>query len=652
MATLPTASLVINENASAYAGATGYLVVAACVAQSADFVPRIMSSTQDILDEYLYNQGADYAAIHFAEANKPVIFVGMPIETEGSVRMQDQSGVTGSSQITVTVGADGCMEEIDGGIVTVTTGGTVGTSQIILSLSLDGGVSSQTVRLGTNSTYAIPNFGLTLNFGVGTLNAGDVFKFTTTAPMWSSTAMASLQTALAAQQNLARSWIIMGDLPSSTFAGEVVTAVDNYETENQRFVYARCSVSDRSPLATMSKMNAFMTADTSVTFAASGHTITRIGGSFLTDGFAIGDVVTVTGSASNNGNLGALTNVSATVLTFASGITNEGPDTMGVTISASPAITFAASGNTITRSSGNWETEGFAQGQSVSITGTASNNVTNQQITALSTTVMTLGNATLSNEGPSPQVGINVTQVLTMSGWVSNQTTDFATIDADKRIDLSLGRGIEQSPISGWFFRRPASWGASVREYQHDVQIPCWRKSDGPLEGFSLTDANGNTVEFDERTVGGGLAGRFTCFRSFANGPLGTFVALSLTRDTEGALLSRTHNLAVADVACTVVQTETENMIGDVLELNADGTGTEASLSQLEQGVNSALQINLLQDSFPASGAPAEGPRASNAVWTASRTDVLSSPGATLNGTLALELNGTLENISTSVVVS
>jgi hypothetical protein len=137
---------------------------------------------------------------------------------------------------------------------------------------------------------------------------------------------------------------------------------------------------------------------------------------------------------------------------------------------------------------------------------------------------------------------------------------------------------------------------------------------------------------------------RFTCFRSFANGPAGAFIALSLTRADEGSLLSRTHNMAVANLACNVCQAETENAIGQVLELNSDGTGTEASLAIIEARVNSALAISLLQRR-------AEGPRATAATWEASRADVLNVPGAELNGVLDLRLNGTLEKITTRVRV-
>jgi hypothetical protein len=101
----------------------------------------------------------------------------------------------------------------------------------------------------------------------------------------------------------------------------------------------------------------------------------------------------------------------------------------------------------------------------------------------------------------------------------------------------------------------------------------------------------------------------------------------------------------VANVACSVVQAETENAIGTVLQLKEDGTGTDASLGKLEGRVNSALQRSLLQDT-------GEGPRASSAVWRASRVDDLSVVPATLSGVLDLKINGTLEQIITTVKVS
>ncbi len=177
------------------------------------------------------------------------------------------------------------------------------------------------------------------------------------------------------------------------------------------------------------------------------------------------------------------------------------------------------------------------------------------------------------------------------------------------------------------------------------MHIPTFRKSDLPLDGWSLDDADGNLFEYDERIDGGGLAGGFTVMKTWSNGPVGAFLALSLTRAGEGEILSRTQNMAVANVACTVNQQVTEDAIGQVLRLNSDGTATADSLQQIQEQVNSALGRALLQDLF------GEGPRASNAFWEPATDDILNVVGATLNGTLTLTLNGTIEHIDTKVAV-
>jgi hypothetical protein len=76
--------------------------------------------------------------------------------------------------------------------------------------------------------------------------------------------------------------------------------------------------------------------------------------------------------------------------------------------------------------------------------------------------------------------------------------------------------------------------------------------------------------------------------------------------------------------------------------LNDDGTATEDSLSAIELQVNSALANALL-------ASRSEGPRASKAVWSASRTDVLNVPEAELTGVLDLNLRGTIHKATTKV---
>lgn len=311
-------------------------------------------------------------------------------------------------------------------------------------------------------------------------------------------------------------------------------------------------------------------------------------------------------------------------------------------------ITFAevdATGDTITRSAGSFIADGFRVGQILTITGSASNNVTTDAITAVTATVITLDTTDLEAEGPVAAGTVRISAPAeTLAAWKADIDGEFEDIADEPRIDLGGGRARKLSKITGWRFRRPVQWAASIREYQHDVHIPTWRKQDGPLSGWDLEDEDGNIVEHDERTDGGLLAAGFTCFRTWSNGPAGTYIAKSVTRGDRGSLLSRTHNMAVVNVAMLVVQSESEQAIGQVLILNANGTGSEASLKVLEARVNSSLAIHLLQDRR-------EGPRASSAKWTASRTDVLNVVDAVLTGTLDIRLGATIEHVQTRVRV-
>ncbi len=481
MATIPSAGVTINAEAGALAGGTGYCVVMGCVPTSADATVRVFSSAKALIAQHGYSPAVDYAALHLEATKQPIIFIGMAVTTAGASANLVTTGKLGTSVFTVT----GTIFEETSAVFTVVNGGTVGTSGITFTLSLDGGRTSKLIRLGTATSYVVPYVGITLNFAAGTLLAADVVTFTTTAPMWGASDMNLAKAALVAQQKLARSWVVIGDMTNSTFAGYVTTAANAYASANDRFTYARVNVTDK-----------------------------------------------------------------------------------------------------------------------------------------------TSGEAT-------------------QAAFVAARVTAFATVDGQRRIDIGLGRARAASPITGWSFRRPAMWFISIREYQKDIHIPTWRKEDGPLDNCSLEDTSGNIVEYDERTVGGALADRFSCLRTWGNGPNGPYVAMSLTRDTEGSLLSYTHNLAVTNVACTVVQQQTENVVGKVLQLNDDGTATTAALGRIEETINTALEQALMVEKIIG-----QGPRASKAVWRASKTDILNVVDATLTGVLDLHLSGTVVHVTTTVKVS
>ena len=653
MADLPSAETVIEQTAGRPSTGVDLCVVMAACRLNADIVPRLFANHDAILTQHGYCDGVDYAAIHIEETKKSVMFIGLPIVTEGVVGRFNSSGNSGSSVVSVAADPGGCVGEHDG-VITVVRGGTVGTDQIMLGLSLDGGRTVKNVRMGTGNSYAIPHIRATISLGAGTLVAGDtVLTWHGTAPLPDAAGITAARVALAAQMKLARSWMLIGDLQEEDDASDFLTELNAYETVSDRFVYGRAQVRDRLPFATMSRVQVRMTGNPNVTFAevgATGDTITRSAGSFVTDGFVTGMRIAVSGSASNNFTNALITNVTATVLTLdTQDLAAEGP-VANVTITGTPGLTFAevgATGDTITRAGGgSFLADGFRAGDRITVSGTVSNNFSNALVTTVTATVLTLDTQDLVAEGIG-SFSVTLTAGETKAQHMATMDAEFADVDAEHRIDLGFGRGRKLSPILKYRFRRPVQWAASVREYQHDVHIPCWRKDDGPLLGWDLEDTSGTLVEHDDRVDGGACEARFTAFRTYSNGPAGAFIALSLTRDEDNTVLSRTHNVAVANIACTTNQAETENAIGQVVfELNADGTATPDSLAAIKGRVDSALAQELLQNKKN------EGKRCDSVSWDPSTTDNLKIVPATLTGVLNLELNGTIEQIRTKVRIN
>jgi hypothetical protein len=649
MATLPKATTNVVDTAGAVASGTDTICILSPVATNADTTPRLYGNANDIYAQHGYSEGVEYAALHAQQTRKPILFVGLPIATPGAITREDTSGKTGTCVTTLAAGGSGVLGEHDG-VLTVITGGTVGTDQIVIGLSLDGGVTTKRVRLGTATSYALPFVGVTASFsGGGTLVAGDtIHTWHGTAPVSNADGWLAAFAALGAGTKSFRSVLLCGDLTTDTLAASYLAQLDGYRTTYERFVFGRASVADRLPLAAMARTQVRMTGSPTLTFAevgATGDTITRSSGSFIADGFAAGDTITVAGSAGNNVT-GVVATVAALVLTLdTTDLVAEGP-VAGCSVVGTPTLTFAevgSTGDTIVRSRGSWLADGFRNGDAITITGTASNNISAATVATVTATTLTLGSTDLVAEVIG-SYGVAVSAGQTKAVWMAAQDAEFASIDAAPRIDLSAGRGRVLSPFSGWNFRRPAAWAASLREYQHDLHVATWRKSDGPT-GFGLYDTDGTLVEWDDRIDGGaGEAARFTCFRSWANGPQGAFIAQSLTRATDGSLLGLTHNESVVNLACTITQIATENFIGRSLVLNDDGTATSDSLSLLEGEVNAALELALLANR-------GEGPRASKAVWSASKDDVLNVAEPLLTGVLELNLNGTIHSVTTSVRV-
>lgn len=128
-------------------------------------------------------------------------------------------------------------------------GGNIGTAGITFALSLDGGRNfGPTLALGTASSYTIPNTGLTLNFGVGSLTTGDVAKVKTTPPKWNTAGVQACINAFQASQFAVQGvgvMFLVGDMAGAD-ASTIQTYLDTLATGH---IYNRLIGNARDALA-------------------------------------------------------------------------------------------------------------------------------------------------------------------------------------------------------------------------------------------------------------------------------------------------------------------------------------------------------------------------------------------------------------------
>jgi hypothetical protein len=503
----------------------------------------------------------------------------------------------------------------------------------------------------------VPYVGAAVTFAAGDLVDGEtIHTWHASGPLSTAADWATARANLAAQMKGFRTALLIGDLQTEDNATDWLAQWDAYETSNERFVLGRCSVYDRLPQAALSVTSHQMTGNPNITFAEVGgtaDTITRSAGSFVSDGFAPGDLITVTGAVASGGannitTAAKIVTVTATVITLDDDdLENEGP-IAGVSIVGRPSLTFADSGDTITRSRGSWLADGFREGDTVTITGTDSaTNDGSFVVDTLTATVMTLEAGGVDADEVAPTSQVSITTGQTKAAWMAEIDAVFADIDDAPRINIAAGRARKRSPFSGWRFRRPPSWAAAIREFQHDIHIATWRKKDGAT-GWDLEDAEGNLVEWDDRVDGeAGTAARFTTFHTWANGPQGAFICQDLTRALDSSLLSKTNKAHVVNLTCSIVQLNSEDAaIGVDLILNSDGTATSDSLRTIEAQVNAVLELELLTDK------KGEGRRASQVAWTIDTSVDYRVAEPEMLSTTELLLNGTVHKINNKVKLS
>lgn len=305
MATLPSAAARLVADGGGVGSGSDLVCIMGCTPSGTANVPLLHARVQSYLDSKGYSDALEFASHYVQLTRKQFLEVKLATATAGSVVSKDITGVTGTSVITFS-GAAYRSEHIH---IEVVAGGTIGTAGIVIRVSRDGGRTwGRNVRLGTATSYVIPNTNITAAFAAGTLVANDLAIAHSVGPMYDAAALTAAFAALAAQSLLPRLIVLVGDITTDDILQDVIDEIDAYETASGR--HSRVIVQLREPYPDC----AMQGEPADVDFSAAADTITRGTGSWVTDGFKVGMDITIAGTASNNGTF-TVTTVTATELT-------------------------------------------------------------------------------------------------------------------------------------------------------------------------------------------------------------------------------------------------------------------------------------------------------------------------------------------------
>lgn len=523
------------------------------------FTPRVWGNVASFIAEHGQGRASSYVDHYIKRTKKRIVSVRLPTVTVGAVQQLNVDGVAGTSAITVAASGDGIHDVFECRLEVIDAG-TIGASGIVCRLTLDGGRTWRKLALGVATSYVVALTGMTISFGAGTLIAGDFATWYTTPSAGDTDGVEAAITALKGQSILFRGGLLMHEVIAQDVEDLQGYLVDY--NDYGRPMWIMTLARDWYHAAKMRGEPA------DVDFAATGDTITRGTGSWITDGFKVGMTVTVEGSTSNDGTIGKLTNVTATALTFAAGIVDEA-------------------------------------------------NVDGADIT--------------------------ITALELEADWMTSITSQFAAkVYADPRVGIAAGYAWTRDPQIKHIYRRPIGWADMLREMQYGPQIMTSKVENGPLLGWSIQDETGNTIEHDDSVNRGLCEAGFVVARSFPTEVVGSvFIALPLLRcDNVDGALSRRPIRSVADIACTVVQRTTTRALGTEFAKNEDGTIEEGFAVDVENKVDTAMKIALMT---PPNVMVSTAPQ-----WALDRSTDFNAQGAVALGSFDLNMLGYLEQIQTT----
>lgn len=245
MATTGNVQISIVDNGGAaniIVPAPSVIAVAGVSSAGTANVPISTRSISTITSTFGYGPLSELCAVLIAQG-ATVIATKLTQNAAGTATVP--SGESGTSAVTTTL--DGTVGAFDTYQVqmNIVTGGTIGVAGITFQLSLDAGRTfGPVIALGTANTYAIPNTGITLNFGAGTIVVNDKIKFSTVEPTANLAGVQAWLSALAASPYAQSGW---GNMicHGARVGTDISTLNGNLDTLATNYLFERCMFNAR-----------------------------------------------------------------------------------------------------------------------------------------------------------------------------------------------------------------------------------------------------------------------------------------------------------------------------------------------------------------------------------------------------------------------
>jgi hypothetical protein len=214
MPAIPTVTITVVDNGASAALSvpqSNVQLKIGCAIGGTVNQPYATTSPQSLQSQFIGGPLVEAGGL-VCQAGNICIAIAVPIVTPGTAYAV-QANVPGGSTSAVTTTLDSTNGAWDWYYVRMRclTGGTIGTTGIVVQISLDAGRNwGSPISLGTNvdlylgqgvlNTPVVGGTGIQLNFGSGTMVAGDSWQFGTVGPQWGDAGIQAAFTAFYGSQ--------------------------------------------------------------------------------------------------------------------------------------------------------------------------------------------------------------------------------------------------------------------------------------------------------------------------------------------------------------------------------------------------------------------------------------------------------------------